>query len=56
MHRRIILLLMTLLPSVAFAVPSLVRTSGSDDDATIYLTVERETIRGDTRSYCQLAS
>ena len=43
-----------LLPSLALAVPSLTARTGSDDDARISLTVETETIRGDTRSYCQL--
>ena len=43
-----------LLPSFVMATPALTSKSGSDDDARISLTVERETIRGDTRSYCQI--
>ena len=30
------------------------RPHGFDDDARITLTVETETVRGDTRNYCQL--
>ena len=52
--RALFALVLFLLPSFAMATPALTSKSDSDDDARVSLTVERETIRGDTRSYCQI--
>ncbi|MEE2788416.1 MAG: hypothetical protein VX589_13820 [Myxococcota bacterium] len=54
MMRGIIGLIVLIVPTICWALPGIVEVSGENDDATVLLRVERQTILGDSRSFCEI--